>query len=290
MRLFSRELPLYLPEAMQSSVLRLGLVPLDPRTWMQCDGDFGQFHRHKLLVKRQYDDKVFCALPESRPAQDELRQTLLQHLITDRSDCYRIESGQLIHSRDNISWPLGDNDLWDCSLWVQEDLCLLEWRDGEYRLTAASVCSPSNWRLEDKIAQSVDFIHGPVPGYQRELAQRVTKLFVNLKPNKPLLRFNWSIQRGNELFWRSDLPDERNSSEQNNDERDKIADLYWRVERQTLIRLPETGAIVFAIRIYLHPFKDLLNAGQFRANLQAVLATLPVEQKRYKGIENLSLL
>ena len=30
-----------------------------------------------------------------------------------------------------------------------------------------------------------------------------------------------------------------------------------RVERQTLLRLPRTGAIVFTIRVYLTPFGDL---------------------------------
>lgn len=277
MRLISQVAPSYLPEATQTSVLRLGLVPLEFAQWMQCDSDFSQFHAHKLHAKQQFSDKVYAELPRSWSAQQEFQHHLLQHLIADHSNRYRLAAETLYYDAEGQAWSLQENNLWHMSLWVQEDICILELIEDEYRLTAASVCSPSNWRLEDKIGQTLDIIHQPVPNYQRELAQRVNRLFDNIKPHKPLLRFNWSIQIGNELLWRKDLNAEASEQEE----------LYWRVERQTLVRLPQTQAIVFAIRIYLHSFTAMLALPAFRSNLSAILASLPAEQKQYKGIETI---
>ena len=45
-----------------------------------------------------------------------------------------------------------------------------------------------------------------------------------------------------------------------------------RVERQTLLRLPRTGAIVFTIRVYLTPFRDLGpgEAGRLAAAIRGI--------------------
>ena len=145
-------------------------------------------------------------------------------------------------------------------------------------MTAASVCSPSNWILQEKIGQTVDFIHEPVPDYNKLLSKRVNRFLEGIPSGRVLLRYNWSIQSGNELFWRDDLnrnADILNSSSPN---------LYWRIERQTFVRLPASGAIVFGIRVFLHSFDSLRNIEGFDQSIEKLLAQLPATQKRYKGL------
>jgi hypothetical protein len=268
-----------LPESGQTTVLRLGLQSLDAAQWMPTDSDLPRYHQHKLWARQQYGDKVYQALPGSEAAQAELQALLLQHLLDDQAALYRREGNRLVHAPSQLSWDLTDHSLWQTSLWVAEDLCLLEADgDGDYRLTAASVCAPSNWPLEEKMGANLDRIHDPVPGYEQELAARVNRLFASLQPHKPLLRFNWSLQRDSELFWRKDLGSGVGKGS---------AEPYWRVERQTLRRLPRSGAIVFGIRISLHSVQSLAAFPGAQAALAATLATLPPDQQRYKGTEGL---
>lgn len=282
MRLTSPFPPPYLPEPGQTTVLRLGLQSLDPVEWMPADLDLPQMVQHKTSVGQAQGARVYQTLPGSVPAQEELRTTLLEHLVVNQGDCYRID-GNTLHCRiGDLRWDLQQTDLWHTSLWVAEDICLLEKINGAYRLTAASLCSPSNWKLEEKMGETLDMIHGPVPGYEDVLASRVNRLFDQLQPHKPLLRYNWSLQPDNELFWRADLPGTAADLDPTSPDK-----RFWRVERQTLRRLPNTGAIVFAIRISLHSVAAMDAYPEFRSAIGAILASLPEAQKRYKGLADL---
>jgi hypothetical protein len=297
MQLISKVMPVYLPEPDQATVLRLGLRKLDPGDWLVVDNDFTQFHDNKLHTRTAHGDKVYAALPGSEPAQQELRQLVLGHLTNDHSSKYEISGSKIAHRDCNLSWSLDDESLWQTSLWVQEDICLMELRDREYCLTAASVCAPSNWPLEQKMGCSLDDIHGPVPGYGQQLSRRVNRLFANLKPDRPLVRFNWSVQELPELFWRKDLRNAVGADKAPEEELAKwlekgvekglekeATDFFWRVERQTLRRLPRTGAIVFTIRIFIHSFSVMSRAADFPTSLSSLLGQLPVAERNYKGL------
>lgn len=265
--------PVYLPESEQKAVARLGLHPLADCDWLDIDGDFSQFHCHKIEQGELRLQSVYGQLRGSEAAVAELSKLLEQHLLVEHgSDYARTKSG-LLHRPSGLEFPLPAENLWQTSLWIQEDICLLQQIDSEFQLTAASVCSPSNWHPADKIGRSLDRIHKPVPGYEEQLSQRVNTLFAALKPDKPLLRYNWSLQPGNELYWRDKLAP-----------RDPAAPQFWRVERQTLRRLPETGAVVFMIRIYLHKRSEIEKNPQVKMNLQSLLERLPEEEKIYKGL------
>lgn len=281
MRLYSKVSPVYFPESAQTSVLRLGLNKLAPHEWLVVDEDFSQFYRNKLQCREFHRDKVFQALPGSEAAQRELQDLVIDHLTNDHSNSYQVLSGSISHTPSGSRWSLDNESLWHTSLWIQEDLCLMELRDDEYFLTAASVSAPSNWALEEKIGRSLDDIHNPVPGYARELSRRTNRLFASLKPDRPLLRFNWSVQNSAELFWRNDLAQDNLEEEREG--------LYWRVERQTLRRLPESGAIVFTIRIFIHSFTAMGKITNFPSNWQKMIGQLPCDQKKYKGLLNIHM-
>ncbi|MCB1670364.1 MAG: DUF3445 domain-containing protein [Gammaproteobacteria bacterium] len=277
MRLDSSVPPIYLPETDQRTVLRLGLNRLDSHQWLIHDQDFITFYRNKLATRQQDGERVYQALPGSEPAQRELHALVLDHLLQDHERLFNRDGERLFYLPAGLVFSTAEDSLWQTSLLVQEDLCVLEPVDNTYRLTAASVCAPSNWKLEDKIGRSLDAIHAPVPGYGSELSARVQRLFALLKVDKPLLRYNWSIQSQPELFWREDLPQRAVPADDPNG-------LSWRVERQVLRRLPETGAIVFSIRIFIHRCSALNETPGFRENLARLLERLPIEQRHYKGL------
>lgn len=274
MHLQSKTKPPYFPEPDQTTILRLGLHPLQHKDWLVTDEDFLQFQQHKQQMGKLHHDKVFQALPSSLPAQREFGSYLLQYLQQHRPRQYQIDGEILTHRESNTSWPIVTEDLWQSSLWIQEDICLMEEGAAGYVLSAASLCSPSNWKLEDKIGKTVDRIHDPVPGYQQQLAERVNRLLKGIKTNKPMLRYNWSLQANSELCWREDIA----SAEEG---------LHWRVERQTFLRLPETRAVVFGIRLFIHSFETMAEHCQFDTNLSAIVARLPLAMRGYKGLDRL---
>lgn len=270
MRLDSLVPPPYLPDPEQDTVLELGLRPLAARDWLAVDADFARFNAHKRQQGRRRLGQVWRAEPGSEAAQAEFGRTLLGHLLEHHGDRYVLAGGRLRHRPSGLDWPARPPDLWHSALWIQEDVCLMEEAGGGYALTAASVCSPTNWRLEEKIGRGADAIHGPVPGYARALGPRVNRLLAGLRPGRPVLRFNWSVQAGNELFGRKD-PDDGEPD-------------HWRVERQTLARLPETGAVVFGIRIFLHSFERMAACCDFKARYARLRARLPGAQRAYKRL------
>jgi hypothetical protein len=278
MNLDSSYSPIYLPEKGQTSVLRLGFENCAAGNWVVSASDLSVFRRHKTELYISQSEECYAESQGSTEAQSEFHDLLLQHLLANSRLGYSRTSKQLIHEQEQLAWELEDKNLWQASLWVPEDFCLLEKKEDDYVMTAASVCSPSNWILQEKIGQTVDFIHGPVPDYASVLSQRVNRFLEGIHSGRIMQRYNWSIQAGNELFWRDELnptPDVVNSTTPN---------LYWRIERQTFTRLPTSGAIVFGIRIFLHSFDSLRHIDGFEQSIEQLLTQLPAAQKRYKGL------
>ena len=258
-------------------MLELGISHGAMAEWLAVDDDLPMYHAHKLQQIGSHPGEVIAALPESGLAQKEFSRLLLTHLTEHHGQLYTTDGHDLSTKDGNLRWRLPATDLQSCSLWIQEDICLLQALNDEYIMTAASVCSPSNWRLSEKIGKALGAIHDTVPGYGDTLHARTNRLLHKLSKDKVIIRYNWSVQVGNELCWRPDLYLTQ-----------EPAELFWRVERQTLRRLPETGAIVFGIRIFLENFTRLESRKPgFTATLRGIIERLPEAQRRYKGLDSL---
>ncbi len=278
MKLDSSNPPIYLPNKEQTSVLQLGFENCSENEWISPAIDLPVFYKHKLELSQSKIDECYAFTQQSVAAQQEFHDVLLHHLCVNPRLGYSRVDKQLLHRQEKLAWEIDDKKLWQASLWVPEDFCLLEKKADGYVMTAASVCSPSNWNLQKKIGQTVDAIHGPVPDYDRVLSERVNRFLGGMRSGRVLLRYNWSIQSGNELFWRDDLhptPGVLKSDSPN---------VYWRIERQTFTRLPISGVIVFGIRVFLHSFDSLRDIEGFDESIEQLLSQLPAIQKRYKGL------
>jgi len=175
--------------------------------------------------------------------------------------------------------PATADPLWSLSLLVAEDLLIMERGDDGYRLTAASLCSPSHWRLAEKFGRPLREIHDPVPGIHGALSPRIDRFLEHLRPAHPVQRFNWTLQADAGLFH-----DGRAGASA---QAGAAASLYYRVERQTLLRLPRSGAVVFTIRVFLHPLETLAGRPGALAALGHAVDAAPPALARYKGFERL---
>jgi dimethylamine monooxygenase subunit A len=245
---------------MADHTLRLpGTVPIDPADWLQRDEVFAlqMAERDRLIAERPAE---VLAMPEpARPAAEELLALVLAHL--DGVPGYTRE-GDAIRRPDGVLVPLAAPPLAVAGRLVQEDLVILEKAEGEaeHRLTAAVLCFPSNWTLAQKLGMPLVRIHLPVEAYDETVAKRVQRLFDAIRPEAPLMRANLIPYAHAELH--SPRPEFSRHTPGPGEVR------FVRVERQTLLRLPATRAVVFSIHAYQAPLAALPAAE--RARLEAV--------------------
>ena len=126
---------------------------------------------------------------------------------------------------------------------VQEDFCIMVKHGDEYVLRAALLCFPAAWSLAEKIEKPLTAIHKPVTQYESRLAARVARLFDGIRAGRPLWRDNRLYYNDPDLFY---LATEANPRPPAGDD-----PRYLRSERQVLYRLPNSNAVVFALRTFL---------------------------------------
>ncbi|MBT8139106.1 MAG: DUF3445 domain-containing protein [Gammaproteobacteria bacterium] len=274
------ERPLYLPFLRYPGVVHMGLEKLDLQEWIQPDHDFNRYYQNKLRVYQQIPERVSISLPSAQAAAVELAARLLAHLTTDHADRYTLrDAGQMLQLEpEQLQWPVSAQpNLQDVALWVQDDLCLLQEVAGQYVLTAASLCAPSNWDLREKIGKPISEIHAPVPGLNKAIGKQIDHVLNKLSPLRPFQRFNWSIKDSEALAL---LPGEAGSAAgQAGSE-----SLFLRVERQTLTRLPTSGAIAFTIRVYITPLAQLASIEGALEALRAAVHAMSAQEGMYKDL------
>lgn len=260
----------YLPFEAGPHRMAMGIKPLDVADWIEVDADLNAdlAVKRDLLATRHAD--VFAEVEGSRPAQAEVLAELIANL-------------QAFHA--NVKTDV-DEDLAPLDAagrLVQEDLCLME-DDGSgiYKLTAASLCFPTRWLLSEKIDRPMQAIHTPVPGYDDRLASPMDKFFNALRPENPVWRLNWSLVETPEL----NLAIRHGETTLNTEisAENAGANIWLRVERQTLRRMPESGAVLFTIRIYRHPMSEVVAEAGAAARLLAAIDGLPADMLTYKSI------
>lgn len=221
-----------------------GVRPLDPDAWLSVDDAFGgQMALRDDLVARHRADVLQC-LPSAHDAAAELLQTVLDHLRHHPGLGYSV-GATAVTRPDGITVAVSKDDpLATLGRLVQEDLCILQKRDTEHVLTGAILCFPASWRLEDKFDRPMTAIHDPVPDYDGPMARRVQRLFDGVQVGRPLWRFNrlWYVD--------PDLHQPR-SADNPRPKPDGTSPAYFRCEKQSLLRLPQTRAVIFAIHTYV---------------------------------------
>ena len=224
---------------------RPGMVPLDMAEWLVVDEAFGgqMALRDDLVARREAE--VHALIPSAFKAASELYEMILARLDGLGT---RVGAAEAVRP-DGVAVPLDPaRPLLTLGRLVQEDLCLMQpgapfGHPDEHVLTGAILCFPASWTLAEKRGHPLIRIHAPVPGYDGDLAPRVQRLFDAIRPERPLWRMNWHLYGSPELF----------HPRREADPRPKPAGpaRYMRCERQCLVRLPRTGAVVFSIHTYV---------------------------------------
>ena len=223
-----------------------GTLPLVDEGWTLVDDAFsGQMAERDRLI-RECPQRVHALQDRARPAAHELYSSILATLKGRAG--YHVTAGS-VRRPDGVTVVLDASEpLLTLGRLVQEDLCLLEKDGDEHLLTGAILCFPAGWTLSQKLGQPMTRIHNPVESYDLDIARRVQRMFDAIRADQPLWRAN-SLLYDDATLHQPRLEGVPRPK--------PVAKTYARSERQCLIRLPQTRAVVFAIHTYVVRMTDL---------------------------------
>lgn len=171
---------------------------------------------------------------------------------------------------------------------IQEDIALLDQRNDQLYVDAGVVTFAADWSFGFDVGMSFLEIHGPVPRVRQEgVITRAHEFLKGLQPHQPYRRTNWTLTIDRRLDVSTEIyhewgPDRETIQRVSDDEFGRR--VHLRVEVQHLIRLPDSGAVMFLIRTYMLPLEQLASVEVWRRRTAEVLAELPGDMADYKGI------
>lgn len=273
----------------------MGLRSINPIEWIELDNNFPRFHADKAVRLRERSDKCVKTHPDAFPAAIELLEELSNYLPARYPSLYKrtatgidnLWSGESFNIEER---PLREDPMAICARLVQDDLALMfEQPDGQYRLLAGAILLAGFWRLSDKFGMTLSSIHtsGEVPHFREKLESGMMKFFQRLKSETFYARNNYFIQVDDCLPWSPSIGNEDDPVVSwGTAEKNKVINHHWfRSERQTLRRLPKTGAICFTIRTYFHTVTDIVKEDYVPGRLASAVRSWDNWVSHYKGRE-----
>ncbi|MDE1992837.1 MAG: DUF3445 domain-containing protein [Rhizobiaceae bacterium] len=275
----------YTPYDGSQKPFTIGLMPLDMDRWIETDADLDRYLDEKQLLANERRDEIFLAEENTEAAQQEVLDLLVGHLACRHSKTHRRDAdvvsagGHAVDLADHLLPPL-----FKAGSLIADDLVIMRRKADGWHLVAGHVAFPSGWALQEKFGRPMHAIHGEVPGFGEGTrnATLINRIFDNLQVTQPVERFNWSVSAIGDLYKPlSQYRALRQSPVFTLDER------FARIERQTLRKLPETGDILFTIRIYIDPIAAIARhprASELALNFAAQVEALDEHQASYKGL------
>lgn len=275
----------YLPFETGPYRMALGLTATTDADWFEFDALYPAEMAERRRLLADHHPEVFAALPVSGAARAEALTRVTDNLATHHPTWFTRSGDRLANHLTGETWNLADpgqDPLELAGRLVQEDLCIIQVQDQTPLFTAAVLCFPSRWRLGDKIGKRLADVHGPVPVYAERLEKPVDRFMRHLKDGHIAARLNWSVLDDPTLFQPTGKWREATNAAITRE--NAGASLYLRVERQTLRRLPGSGAVLFGIRVHCYRLDAVIGTPGLAARLAGAVRALPDSIVHYKSL------
>ncbi len=212
-----------------------GVAPCAADDWLRVDETYGAQMRYRLALLA---DKPQAVLWEPAASRDAALEVLEEALALLPGKGFAVQG-------DQVRCPDGREVALDRAAplrtlgqLVQQDICVMDKQGDQHVLVAAVLCFPANWRLAEKAGRPLTDIHLPVDAYDAGIARRVQRLFDGVQVDRPLWRFNRLAYGDADLH----QPARKDQG---------LVRRYERAERQCVVRMPRTRAVVFSIHTHV---------------------------------------
>ncbi|KAI1627859.1 alpha-1,2-mannosyltransferase [Exophiala viscosa] len=269
----------------------MGIKRTSLEEWVEIDHKYLERYSYKRHLFSTYPEKTIQCLPGSEEASFEALYLLADLLPRRYPSMFQATSTGISNLVTGDTWDLRrESSIWNdyhplqvMGLLTTEDWFIMQPDEQDpsvTRLRAGANCFPAGWKIQERIGHSLWEIHaGKVPMYEEKLALSMDRFFQKQRVNSPVMRFNYAIDNSSELFHINShhnlKPEEQEPVE--------LDGLFLRVERQFLQRLPKTRGIVFSIRTYITPIREVTKDKEMAKALRTSVDSYGPELAAYKN-------
>ncbi|KAF4550537.1 Hypothetical protein D9617_17g048060 [Elsinoe fawcettii] len=266
----------------------MSLTKLEPDWWLELESTYRDRISQRLSLYATHGSAVLAALPGSELACKELMELALQFLCSRYPHYFTLNPSShptVLHNRilstttDLRTTPpllvLLHN--------IPEDFALMlrSPSTGLYTFRAGIICSSIGWNLGTKLSLPLSAIHAPVPDYATKMSLSMDRFFSRLPTDRPIQRGSWGLEPHPTLYLPPHSPELEEREKQDPDLR--IEDVTFRVDWQTLRRLPLSGAVCFNFKALFTPVTEMRGESGLPGLLGRILREGKEGIMRYKG-------
>ena len=264
----------------------MGLSSIPPSEWIKYDHDYSKrIYEKKYLINEQRD-RVIQSIKGSEAAQHELLNEIILFIEKYQSDLFSVNANLISSYQDRQIYNLSEyksTPLELISYLAIDDFCLLEEYNDDYRLVAASVCSPTYWELSEKIGRPMREVHAPIVSLEEKIGRMIRYFFTNLKSDDYFQRSNWFLMTTPDMSLFKDRY-EMDININNFNIHNIMNKLYLRCERQSFRKLKQSKNIAFGIRIYVAPLSIVEKYTEIAEDLIMSINTMTADQRELFGV------
>jgi hypothetical protein len=275
--------------------------------YFQFDDQFSEYRQAKLAARLESLPKYFQIHELSPQIRTAAAQFLamklaeehppffhLQESIDGRSLECELTQERLLFDRnwDLIEASSTADPPYACSLdalcsQIQEDAAITVVEPGRNWLAAVHLGFPNHWSPAEKIGKDFNAIHEPVASFG-PIARNADVLLQGLMTRGPFVRFAWGLSTGTRLNHHPEPPPSIPLKEWKGRGFEGVKDwseVFMRIERQVLTKLPDVPAFLFLIRTYFRRCSglDKPSLGQ----LMTACTSMTESEQAYKGTATL---
>lgn len=287
----TEKIPQYRPfKPNYREVMNIGRITHEE--WLTIDSDYEMITDHHQKVMRENPESTCLAAdtPETKAATQELYDFTMCTFVQRYPQYFEVKGAKILNKIKGRELPrkaaasgLSSEELLRvlCEN-AEEDFLLLEYHaeSDEYMQRAAAGVSSVNYLWTDKNNKKMTDIHARVPGYKEKLQFSMNKYFSKMKVGQWVQRITWLIQIADSPHeeWRPSA----NRSFFGAGAPNFDTEVYARVTRQILSRLPQSKFLAFTQRTYFYPLSQIKAEG-YGGVLADNIATMPDDVAAYRG-------
>lgn len=276
----------------------------------QIDDDFPRYRSEKLASRAEDLSKYHAVSKLSPRVEASVVQRIVEHLLREWPQYFRLEKSAQVKSLEcaltsetlsfDSSWKLIDvvggptppyvSALDALMMQVQEDAAILSGdpvndSPGNW-LSMLHILLPSHWDPREKIGHDFASFHKPVPGFEK-MAKAQHQLADAMINKGPFVRFVWSFVTDTRLNHHPSPPPDADPVKWRGRAFNAGPDtspFHLRIERQTILSLPDVRASLFLIRLSFIEGEAIRKDNQMREQLVGALESMTPAARTYKGV------
>ncbi|KAJ4313274.1 hypothetical protein N0V84_009502 [Fusarium piperis] len=253
--------------------------------WIELDNTYHRYIQERKSIYAKNGKDILNALPGSELACKELMEMVIQFLCARYPRYFQLDGNTLTNRILGTEYELSTIEPLHLLLEnVPEDFAIMlrDPQTGRYHFRAGVICASTGWSLGTKLGLGLPEIHEPVPDYREKMQLSMDRFFTKMPVSKPIQRGAWGFEVGQHLYMPPEDPglDVRNSQDQSL----RLEDLFFRVDWQTLRRLPLSGAIVFNFKAFFTPVTSLKDEPYIPSLSLKIVSDSKENLIRYKSV------